>query len=87
MICARLPLHMRKSTLERLLARRPEGIFVNPFEGARSDLTYSRAACRTGLKGLLSKHRERPYPGRSRHWIKVKNRTPPAMERVMETFG
>jgi bifunctional non-homologous end joining protein LigD len=27
-----LPLSMRKTNLERLLARRPEGIFVNPFE-------------------------------------------------------
>jgi bifunctional non-homologous end joining protein LigD len=27
----RLPLHLRKTNLERLLARRPEGIFVNPF--------------------------------------------------------
>ena len=28
----RLPLSMRKANLARLLARRPEGIFVNPFE-------------------------------------------------------
>jgi hypothetical protein len=28
----KLPLHLRKTSLERLLARRPEGIFVNPFE-------------------------------------------------------
>jgi len=28
----KLPLSMRKTNLERLLARRPEGIFVNPFE-------------------------------------------------------
>ena len=27
-----LSLHFRKASLERLLARRPEGIFVNPFE-------------------------------------------------------
>lgn len=27
-----LPLSMRKANLERLLARRPEGVFVNPFE-------------------------------------------------------
>jgi len=27
----RLPLHLRETNLERLLARRPEGIFVNPF--------------------------------------------------------
>jgi bifunctional non-homologous end joining protein LigD len=28
----KLPLHLRKNNLDRLLARRPEGIFVNPFE-------------------------------------------------------
>jgi bifunctional non-homologous end joining protein LigD len=27
----KLPLHLRKTNLERLLARRPEGIFVNPL--------------------------------------------------------
>jgi len=32
--------------------------------------------------------RDRPYQaGRSKHWIKVKNRTHPAMNRVMESFG
>jgi hypothetical protein len=25
-------------------------------------------------------------PGRSKHWIKVKNRKHPAMDRVMESF-
>jgi hypothetical protein len=34
----KLPLHLRKISLERLLARRPEGIFVNPFERGKSDL-------------------------------------------------
>jgi bifunctional non-homologous end joining protein LigD len=45
----KLPLSMRKTNLERLLARRPEGIFVNPFE-IGPDLF--RAACRMGLEGL-----------------------------------
>jgi hypothetical protein len=27
----KLPLHLRKSNLERLLARRPDGIFLSPF--------------------------------------------------------
>ena len=26
-----LPLSMRKTNLERLLVRRPEGVFINPF--------------------------------------------------------
>jgi hypothetical protein len=37
-----LPLSMRKTNLAQLLARRPDGIFVAPFEhGARSGLTSS----------------------------------------------
>jgi bifunctional non-homologous end joining protein LigD len=39
-----------------------------------------------GLEGLVSKRRDRPYQaGRSTHWMKVKNRKPPAMSRVMES--
>jgi bifunctional non-homologous end joining protein LigD len=41
-----------------------------------------------GLEGLVSKRRDRPYQaGRSKHWVKVKNRQHPAMNRVMEAFG
>ena len=46
-----------------------------------------RAACDMGLEGLVSKHRDRRYQaGRSKYWVKVKNRKHPAMSRVMETF-
>jgi hypothetical protein len=42
------------------------------------------AACRMGLEGLVSKHRDRPYRGgRQKHWIKVKNRNHPAMDREL----
>jgi bifunctional non-homologous end joining protein LigD len=77
-----LPLSMRKTNLARLLARRPDGIFVAPFERGEIGPDLFRAACSMGLEGLVSKHRDRPYQaGRSRHWIKVKNRKHPAMER------
>jgi ATP-dependent DNA ligase len=80
-----LPLSMRKVNLERLLARRPEGIFINPFERGEIGPDLFRAACRLGLEGLVSKRRDRPFQaGRSKHWIKVKNWAHPAMERVME---
>jgi bifunctional non-homologous end joining protein LigD len=37
------------------------------------------------LRGLVSKRRDRPYlAGRSKHWVKIKNRQRPAMSRVME---
>jgi ATP-dependent DNA ligase len=40
-----------------------------------------------GLKGLVSKRRDRPHRGsRSPDWIKVKDRKHPAMERVMEAI-
>jgi bifunctional non-homologous end joining protein LigD len=41
-----------------------------------------------GLEGLVSKQRDRPYQaGRSKHWVKVKNRAHPAMYRVMEALA
>jgi bifunctional non-homologous end joining protein LigD len=83
----KLPLSMRKTNLERLLARRPEGIFVNPFERGELGPDLFAAACKMGLEGLVSKRRDRPYQaGRSKNWIKVKNRRHPAMERVMESL-
>ncbi|WP_439375595.1 ATP-dependent DNA ligase [Bradyrhizobium sp. DASA03120] len=80
----KLPLHLRKNALRRLLARRPEGIFVSPFEQGAIGPDLFQAACKMGLEGIVSKHRDRPYQGgRSKYWIKVKNRTHPAMYRVM----
>jgi bifunctional non-homologous end joining protein LigD len=84
----RLPLSMRKTNLARLLARRPEGIFVAQFEASEIGPDLFRAACKMGLEGLVSKRRDRPCRrGRQKHWVKVKNRTHPTMSRVMEAFG
>jgi bifunctional non-homologous end joining protein LigD len=55
----RLPLSMRKANLERLLARRPEGIFVNPFERVEIGPDLVWAAWQMGLEGLVSKRRDR----------------------------
>jgi ATP-dependent DNA ligase len=45
-----------------------------PLVGAALGFAFSAA------EGLVSKHRERPYQaGRSKHWVKVKNRKHPAM--------
>ena len=82
-----LPLSMRKANLARLLARRPDGIFLSEFEQGEIGPDLFRAACRMGLEELVSKHRNRPYRGgRQMHWIKVKNRSHPAMDRVLESF-
>jgi ATP-dependent DNA ligase len=83
----KLPLSMRKANLERLLARRRQAIFVNPFERGEIGPDLFRAACRMGLEGLVSKRMDRPdQAGRSKHWVKIKNRSHPAMDRVAETF-
>jgi ATP-dependent DNA ligase len=52
-----LPLSLRKTNLARLLARRPDGIFVAPFEQSKIGPDLFRDACRMGLEGLVSKRR------------------------------
>lgn len=79
-----LPLHLRKTNLARLLARRPDGMTVAPFERGEIGPELFLAACRMGLEGLVSKHRDRPYRGgRQKHWVKVKNRSHPAIGREL----
>jgi bifunctional non-homologous end joining protein LigD len=59
-----LPLSMRKTNLARLLARRPDGIFIAPYEQGEIGPDLFRVACNMGLEGLVSKRRDRPYrPG------------------------
>ncbi|MCK1345464.1 DNA ligase [Bradyrhizobium sp. 193] len=79
-----LPLHLRKTNLARLLARRSDGITAAPFERGEIGPELFLAACRIGLEGLVSKHRDRPYRGgRQKHWLKVKNRSHPAIGREL----
>ena len=47
----KLSLHLRKTNLERLLARRPEGIFVKPFERGEIGSTSSAPPAEWILKG------------------------------------
>jgi bifunctional non-homologous end joining protein LigD len=62
------------STLDRMRARRPDGIFLNPFEVGAIGPDLFRAACDMGIEGLVSKRADWPYRGgRSPRWIKVKN--------------
>jgi bifunctional non-homologous end joining protein LigD len=43
-----------------------------------------RAACNMGLESMVSKRVDRPYrAGRSKDWVKVKNRQHPAMNREL----
>ena len=78
-----LPLSTRKTNLARLLARRLAGIFVATFEQGEIGPDLFRAACDMGLEGMVSKRADRPYrAGRSKDWVKVKNRKHPAYRRV-----
>jgi hypothetical protein len=53
-----------------------------PLVGAAPGFAFSAA------EGLVSKHRDRLYQaGRSKHWVKVKNRTHPAMYRMMDAIA
>jgi ATP-dependent DNA ligase len=83
----KLPLHLRKTNLAQILRGRSQGIFVAPFEQGEIGPELFGAACRMGLEGLVSKHRERTYrAGRCDHWVKVKNRKHPAFSRVQDQF-
>jgi ATP-dependent DNA ligase len=83
-----LPLSLRKTNLAQLLARRPDGTFVAPFEQGEIGPDLFCAACKMGLEGTVSKRVDRPYrAGRCSHWIKVKNRAHPAMYRVKDAFS
>ena len=81
------PLFERKARLAKLLARRPEGIFVAPFETGEIGPDLFRAARDIGLEGLVSKHRQRRYRPRTCDWIKVKNRAHPAFSRVKDALS
>ena len=82
-----LPLSMRKASLAKLLHRRPDGIFTGSFEQGEIGSDLFRKACEFGLEGLVSKRANRPYrAGRSKDWIKVKNRAHPVMTRVNDVM-
>src|SRR5689334_21659024 len=81
-----LPLHLRKTNLERLLARPPDGIIVAPFERGEIGRTYSGRPA-AWARGVGLQTPRWPYRGgRQKQWVKVKNRSHPALTRVLEAF-
>lgn len=82
-----LPLHLRKTNLQRLLHRQADGIHLAPFEQGEIGPDLFKAACDMMLEGLVSKRKDSRYrPGTSRDWIKCKNPIHPAMNRVKDAF-
>jgi bifunctional non-homologous end joining protein LigD len=49
-----LPLSMRKTNLQRLLARRPESIFLADFEQGEIGRDLFRKVCEFGLRAVLT---------------------------------
>jgi bifunctional non-homologous end joining protein LigD len=84
----KLPLHLRKNNLARLLARRADGVHLAPFEQGEIGPDLFRAACNMMIEGLVSKRRDSLYrAGPSRDWVKVKNPKSSAMNRAKDAFS
>jgi hypothetical protein len=61
------------------LRLRPNEIFGAPFERGEIGPTLFKAACDIRLEGMVSKRADRSYhAGRSKDWVKIKNRKHPA---------
>jgi bifunctional non-homologous end joining protein LigD len=75
------PLDARKARLEKLLAKAPAGFQFNEHVVGDGQIVFEHA-CKLGLEGIVSKHRDHPYrSGRSKSWIKVKNPAAPGVTR------
>ncbi len=80
----REPIEVRKRTLSRLLRRKYAGISFNRHFDVEGAIVYRHAGA-LGCEGIVSKRLGTPYrPGRSDHWVKVKNPTAPAVKREAE---
>ena len=80
-----LLLERRKAMLAQVLAQSRDGIVMTEHMAGEHGPMLFEHACRTGLEGIVSKRRDRPYQaGRSRYWIKIKNPASPAARRIEE---
>ena len=78
-------LQIRKLWLGKLLKRLGDGILLNDHEAGAIGPRLFEQACKMGLEGIVSKHRDRTYKaGRSPHWIKGKNPKSSAMVRAKD---
>jgi len=76
-------LELRKSKLEKLLARNDGMRFSEHLDG--DGAIVFKHACKLGLEGVVSKRRDLPYrSGRCRGWIKVKNPASPTVLRIQD---
>jgi bifunctional non-homologous end joining protein LigD len=79
----RVPIERRKILLIRLLAKASVGCRL--MTTSRNRVTWCFAMPLLGLEGIVSKRLGSPYAsGRSRHWVKSKNPSAPAVKREQE---
>jgi bifunctional non-homologous end joining protein LigD len=78
------PLEARKARLEKLITEAPAGIqYSQHLDG--DGATIFAHACKLGLEGIVSKHREHPYRcGPSKAWLKIKNAAAPGVLRFQD---
>jgi bifunctional non-homologous end joining protein LigD len=80
----REPLETRKATLASLVRGSVPGLRLNEHLTHPGDLVF-RHACKMGLEGIVSKRLGSRYrSGRSKDWLKMKNRDAPAVKREAE---
>ncbi len=80
----RMPIEQRKRKLGKLVRGPHPGIVLNEVFEGDGDVLFEHA-CKLGCEGIVSKRLGSPYrPGRSPHWVKVKNPNAPAVKREAE---
>jgi bifunctional non-homologous end joining protein LigD len=80
----RAPIEHRKHKLARLVRTPHPGIVLNEHYDGDGEIVF-KYACKLGCEGIVSKRIGSPYrPGRSPHWVKVKNPKAPAVRREAE---
>ena len=80
------PLLERNRRLAQLLRKDRNGLEYVPHLQGDGDLIFEHV-CKLGLEGIVCKRIDMPYrAGRSKHWLKLKNRAHPAIMRVKEAF-
>ena len=79
-----MPIEERKRILAKLLSHPHEGIAFNKHHTG-DGATIFKHACALGCEGIVSKQLGSPYrSGRADCWVKVKNPTAPAANRLDE---
>jgi bifunctional non-homologous end joining protein LigD len=77
------PLLDRKKALKKVLGKARGLQYVDHLKG--DGQAIFEHVCRMGLEGIVSKRVDAPYrAGPSKSWLKIKNRTHPALMRVAE---